>query len=350
MHETHAHRHRVQVALRGREPDLVPVFDISEPGFEIKSWEHAPQPLPGSSVGLLSADLTARYPVQILERDGDDVVQTTPNGGVVRLSASGVNPPQILDCPLKTRSDWRLLARRLHTVPDRVNPGAFEAAYDAARSSGLYLAFSALAGFAACAALTGTRKLVDLVSEDSGLVREVAETLADLLIGTVDLHRKQGFEIDAVVLFDELAGGRGLLFPLERFREVFAPAYRRLSDFFHGCGMLVIGYSSGDLRLLVPDLLDAGLDCLGPIEVAAGMSLPILKLNYGADLAFLGGIDRRALRHPDPAVLEREIGVKLSAAMVNGRYVAGFDGPLPRDLSAEQYASAFRLLQKYGRY
>jgi hypothetical protein len=350
MHETHAHRHRVQVALRGREPDLVPVFDISEPGFEIKAWEHAPQALPGSSIRLVSAALTARYPLQIMERDGDDVVQTTPNGCVARLSASGINPPRILDCPLKTRSDWKPLARRLETVPERVNRAAFAAACEEARSSGFYLAFSALAGFAACAALTGTRQLIDLVSEDPSLVREVADTLADLLIGTVDLHLQQGFGIDAVVLFDELAGGKGLLFPLERFREVFAPAYRRLSDFFHGCGMPVIGYSRGDLRLLLPDLLGAGLDCLGPIEVAAGMSLPFLKLNYGADMAFLGGIDRRALRCPDPTVLEREIGVKLSAAMVNGRYVAGFDGPLPRDLSAEQYARAFQLLQKHGRY
>jgi hypothetical protein len=80
------------------------------------------------------------------------------------------------------------------------------------------------------------------------------------------------------------------------------------------------------------------------------MNLPFLKLNYGADLAFLGGIDRRALEHPDPAFLEREIAVKVRAGMVNGRYIAGFDGPLPAGMPADRYARASELLDTYGKY
>jgi uroporphyrinogen decarboxylase len=92
------------------------------------------------------------------------------------------------------------------------------------------------------------------------------------------------------------------------------------------------------------------VDCLGPLEVAAGMDLPVLKLNYGADLAFLGGIDQRALSNPSPAALEREVANKLNAGMVKGRYIAGLDGPLPPDTPAEEYARFAELLAKYGKY
>jgi len=165
-----------------------------------------------------------------------------------------------------------------------------------------------------------------------------------------DLILAGGQAIDGLLLFDDLADRRGLLFSPARYRQVFAPVLRRLTGIFRDRGIKVLYCASGDLRLLVPDLLDTGLDCLGPLDVAAGMDLPMLKINYGADLAFLGGIDRRALHDPDPAVLEREISGKVRAGMINGRYIAGFDGPLPEDLLPEQLARAAALLAQYGKY
>jgi len=41
---------------------------------------------------------------------------------------------------------------------------------------------------------------------------------------------------------------------------------------------------------------------------------------------------------------------KVSVGMVNGRYIAGFDGELPASMPAEQYARAIELLEKHGKY
>jgi hypothetical protein len=344
---------RAAMALGGREPDRVPVLDLvrSVPDAQVaEDSGRALRTLPGSSICLVTADLTPRYPIRILQQNGDDIVRTTPNGSVARFSRGGVRPPEILYWPLKTRFDWAMLGRRMEVLPERADWVALAAAGDGARAAGLSLAFTALAGFEGCGALTGPRSLFDMLYLDPDLVRDVVETQAGLLTGMVDLLITGGIPLDAVLLFDELAGSRGLQFSLERFRRIVAPVYRRMADFFHSRNMKMILYSGGDLRVLIPELLQAGLDCIGPLEVEAGMDLPVLKLNYGADLAFLGGIDRRALFHPDPAVLEREIAVKVRAGRIHARYIAGFDGPLPADMPEERYARAAELLAEYGRY
>lgn len=346
MQPSPAPHDRVRLVLAGREPDRVPILDLVpfEPEAQIAGSA------PGSSICLLVVDLTPRYPVQILEQDGDDIVRTTPYGSVMRVSVGRAAPPKIVDYPVKTRRDWKRLAPRLEPGRDRVDWEAFGTAYEAARAAGLYLALAANTGFEACAALMGPAPVLDLMGADPGLVREVAQTQARLLTGMADFLLAEGYEIDGVLLFDEIAGRRGPFFSLKNYRETLGPLHRRLSDFFHARNMAVILYSGGDLRLLIPELLEAGLDCLGPLEVAAGMDLPVLKLNYGTELTLLGGIDRRALSHPDPAVLEREVASKVSAGMVNGRYIAGLDGPLPFGAPAGQVARLAQLLAKHGKY
>jgi len=341
---------RVLSALAGREPDRVPIFDIYSVEHTSASMETLPRTTFESAICLLSADLTPRYPVQVLEGDGETTVQTTPYGGVCRVAADRAAPPEIVDYPVKSRPDWGFLARRLEVAPDRADWVALGPAQERARAAGLCVALAAPVGFALCSAYSGARKVADLMGADPGLVREMADAHASLLTGMADLLLAGGCELDVLFLFDNVADRRGLLVPPERYRKIFAPAGRNLADFFHDRGLKVIFYSGGDLRLLIPDLLETGLDCLGPLEVAAGMDLRILKLNYGADLAFLGGIDRRALHNPDGAILEREVAAKVSVGMVNGRYIAGFDGELPASMPAEQYARAIELLEKHGKY
>lgn len=343
-------RLRVRRALDGREPDRVPVFNLRSAGHSSASADSAPQAAPESDLFLLSADLTPRYPVQILEQDGENVVRTTPHGGVSRVPLASGEPPEIVNYPVKSRADWERLSHRLSPEPDRVDWDALKPAAEKAGAAGLYLALTAPAGLRACADYLGASAAAGLMGADPGFVRDIADVHTDLLTGVAEHILAGGCAFDGVLLFDDLADRRGLLFPPAQFRRVFAPVLRRLIDFFHVRGIKVLYYAGGDLRLLVPDLLDTGLDCLGPLEVAAGMDLPILRINFGADLGFLGGIDRRALFDPDPAALEREIATKVRTGMVKGRYIAGYDGPLPAGLPPERHARAAALISSYGKY
>ncbi len=49
-------------------------------------------------------------------------------------------------------------------------------------------------------------------------------------------------------------------------------------------------HSCGDIRLLLPDLIDAGLDAVNPVQVSCkGMEPEGLKRDFGKDITFWGG-------------------------------------------------------------
>ena len=121
-------------------------------------------------------------------------------------------------------------------------------------------------------------------------------------------------------------------------------------DFFHRHDMPVILHSCGCVKALIPSLIEAGFDCLQPLEVKAGMDLMELKERYGDRMSFMGGIDVRAMAHPDPKVIEEEIRTKLPAAKKGGGYIYHSDHSIPKNVSFQQYQRVMALVEEYGQY
>ena len=93
----------------------------------------------------------------------------------------------------------------------------------------------------------------------------------------------------------------------------------------------------------------AGFTCLDPLEVKAGMNLIELKKNFGDKLAFMGGIDVRAMADSNPAVIEEEIQ-KIIVAKQGGGYIFHSDHSIPDNVSFQQYQRVIELVREYGRY
>ena len=75
--------------------------------------------------------------------------------------------------------------------------------------------------------------------------------------------------------------------------------------------------------------IEDGLTCLQPVEVKAGMDLIELKKNFGQRLAFMGGIDVRAMADKNHSVIEDETRRKISFAKKGGGYIYHSDHSIP---------------------
>ena len=69
------------------------------------------------------------------------------------------------------------------------------------------------------------------------------------------------------------------------YRALLFPAHKKLFDFAHGCGLPVVLHCDGYVEPLIPSLIEAGIDCLQPLEVKAGMDLLKLKKRFGDQIA-----------------------------------------------------------------
>ncbi len=349
-------RERVRLALDHKEADRIPIHD-SPWGATVTRWqrEGLPDGVPpeeyfGYELRLFGVDLTPQYPVRVLHRSEEYIVETTPYGGIRKNHRDYSTTPELIDYGIKTREDWEAAKRRLQPSYTRVDWVKLRNDYERARSEDFYLAYTAITGYDLCQAYIRSDVLLPLLITDPDWIRDIAETQADMVIEMAKILMREGYTFDAAFLFNDMGYRGGLLFSPRIYREVFQPADRRMFDFFHSQGMKVILHSCGNVKALIPDLLDIGLDCLQPLEVKAGMDLVELKREYGKDLAFMGGIDVRVMSAPDPAAVEREIATKLTLAKVGGGYIYHSDHSVPNDVSFAQYRRVLDLVRKYGQY
>jgi len=125
-------------------------------------------------------------------------------------------------------------------------------------------------------------------------------------------------------IFDDIAFKGRLMFSPEylRTRRVFAHL-SEMCDLYHSYGLKVIFHSDGDITAIVPDLIAAGVDAIGPVDVPAGMDLAALKADFGSRLAFVGGIDLGVLAAGTAEDVRRVTRQALSDAGAGGGLILG---------------------------
>ena len=97
--------------------------------------------------------------------------------------------------------------------------------------------------------------------------------------------------IDIVVFGDDLGMQTGPLLSPKMYREFFKPRHQRLwRRAKELADVKVMLHCCGGIRELMPDLIDAGLDAVNPVQISCrGMEARELKAEFGNDLVFWGG-------------------------------------------------------------
>lgn len=349
-------RERVLAALNHQEADRIALQDGLW-SATVSRWRHEglPDEIPPEeyfdyAMRGFGADLTPQYPVRVLERSTEYIVETTSYGGTRKNHRDYATTPELIDYGIKSREDWEAAKRRLTPSFTRVDWVSLKNNYEKARNDHFFLTFNAVTGFDLCQSYIRSDVLLQMLITDADMIRDMVDTQADMVIEMAKIVMAEGYEFDGAFLYNDMGYRKAPFFSPRMYRKIFQPADRRMFDFFHSRGMKVLLHSCGSVKMLIPDLLDIGLDCLQPLEVKAGMDLVELKRDYGKDLAFMGGIDVRTMNDPDPAAIEREVATKIPVAKVGGGYIYHSDHSIPNNVSFLQYCRVLDLVRQYGAY
>lgn len=138
---------------------------------------------------------------------------------------------------------------------------------------------------------------------------------------------------------------RRLLKPLQA--ELFAVIRQRLPDgfiFFHSCG---------NVRKLIPDFIEIGVDVLNPVHVtAAGMEPVALKTDFGRDIAFWGGgVDTQGvLPKGTPQQVREDVKRNVTALAPGGGYVFNTVHNIQADVPPENIVAMWEAFREAGVY
>ncbi|MBN2451495.1 MAG: hypothetical protein JXR77_13975, partial [Lentisphaeria bacterium] len=96
--------------------------------------------------------------------------------------------------------------------------------------------------------------------------------------------------IDGVLLGSDWGSQQGLLFSPDMWDDLIRPGEQREYDLVHAYGKDVWIHSCGKIDILIPRLIEMGVDVLNPLQSEC-MDVPWIKATYGDRLAFWGGIN-----------------------------------------------------------
>ncbi len=110
------------------------------------------------------------------------------------------------------------------------------------------------------------------------------------------------------------------------------PCYRQWIDLARAAGVELFGIDSdGHIGLLIPVWMKWGINCVDPLEVAAGNDINAFRAEFGKKLSFRGGIDKRAIA-AGGEVLRRELE-RVRPVLGGGGYIPSCDHGVPSDIS-----------------
>jgi uroporphyrinogen decarboxylase len=101
-------------------------------------------------------------------------------------------------------------------------------------------------------------------------------------------------QVNISYVAEDFGAQEDLLISPNMIREFFIPRMKRMIDLVHQAGAYVFFHSDGAVRKIIPDMIEAGIDVLNPIQWRCqGMERKPLKQDFGDQVVFHGGVDNQ---------------------------------------------------------
>jgi uroporphyrinogen decarboxylase len=145
--------------------------------------------------------------------------------------------------------------------------------------------------------------------ESPKVVEALTERIVDFYVAADEMFFSGlGDRADVLFFGNDFGTQNDLILSPEQFRKFVLPSMKRIIAVGKRHGKKIMVHSCGSIHRIIPDLIDAGVDILHPIQAKAhGMDAESL-VQYKNDLAFVGGIDAQTFFvQANPAQIEAEV-------------------------------------------
>lgn len=180
--------------------------------------------------------------------------------------------------------------------------------------------------------------------------------LADLKIEFWDaLLTEIGDVVDIVGEGDDYGTQQSQLIAPGQFREYYKPHFIRVLGFIKqkSPNVKIMFHSCGNVRPIIPDLIEMKVDILNPVHVnAAGMNPVQLKKDFGKDIVFWGGGIDTQNTLPNGTVQQVQDEVKRNIEMLapGGGFVFNTVHNIQAEVPPQNIKTMVETLQKFGKY
>ena len=248
-----------------------------------------------------------------------------------------------IKCPVENRADWEDMKRRYNAADAARFPTDAIARGAALKERDYFIEFNLSGPFWQLREWLGFERLCELFYDDPAWLKEMIDFWSDhvaaLIKKTIALCGP-----DSIHISEDMAYKAHPMISPAMTREFLYPAWRRWADLVRPACPIYSMDSDGYIGDLIPIWIDAGFNACDPIEVAAHNDINDFRRQFGRNMAYRGGVDKRSMA-AGGIILEAEIA-RIKPVIQDGGFIPSCDHGIPSDVSWPNFLRYVELLAK----
>ncbi|MFW6189302.1 MAG: uroporphyrinogen decarboxylase family protein [Planctomycetota bacterium] len=290
---------------------------------------------------------------EVLEETDEWVVARNGAGAVFKNWKHKSGTPEHIDFDMTDRRTWEQKYRPhlLEPDPDRVDVEGAREGLAGAREHDAFAIYGHMFVWENMRQSMGDVCLYESMLLDPDWIHDYCRVYTDFFKDHFTILFQEAGLPDGVRLCEDLGYHKGLFCSPRTFEELVFPYYAELVDWFHERDLPVLLHTCGSIGEALPLIVEAGFDCMDPMERKAGNDPLAYAEAFGDDIALMGGLDARVLESGDRALIEGSVtelveGMKERSAC----YIFHSDHSLSTNVDLTDYTYAVEVYRRQAAY
>jgi len=247
--------------------------------------------------------------------------------------------------PVENQRDWEAMKKRYKVDTPGRYPEDFNERCQALKDRDYPFGLNINGPFWQLREWLGFENLCMLIIEEPDFTKEMIDFWADFVLKTLKPILKK-VKLDYVLFSEDMAYKQHSMISPKMVRRFLLPVYERWVLALKGSGCPLVGIDSdGYIGELIPLWIEVGVNYCVPMEVAAGNDIVEYRKVYKNKMAYMGGIDKRAIAKGGE-VIKREVMRVVPPLLKDGGFIPSCDHGVPSDISWPNFIEYSKLLAK----
>lgn len=354
---------RTRILLKKQIPDRMGLYEHFWPETLNEYWPKQGYPKDAKPEGYFNYDLincggwfnTESFPgrKEIVEETEEWQVAIDGRGAKLKLWKKKSGTPEHIAFEVTAPEKWKkyrepLLETDIKRLGDVQQ---VKENMETARRDGKFVLFGNLFIFELMRATIGDQYFLPALLLEPDWIHDFCSVYLEMYKKHYDILFREAGIPDGFFIYEDFGYSNGLFCSPQTYKEMVFPYTRQLVSFLHDYGIPVLLHSCGDIRKVIPQVIDAGFDCLQPMEAKAGCNVVEIAGTYGRKISYMGNINVVALSINDKGRVKEEIVPKLKALReMRIPYFFHSDHSIPPSINLETYRYALELFRDNARY
>lgn len=162
---------------------------------------------------------------------------------------------------------------------------------------------------------------------------------------------RQRYGTEIVATTDDVANATGLLMRPETYFERLAPGFKAAIGGYKQQGYLTIKHCDGNVDAVLNFWIEAGIDCLDPIDPAGGYTIGGMKELIGDKVCLKGNVDCTGnLCTGAPEDVAEEVRQCIAQGAAGGGLIVSSSNTIHRGVKPENFRAMIDAVREFGVY